>query len=330
MINNIFINGISFSLQKENLIDSDSFCNEYLKLYTDCFGQRSYITQKWFNWYNLESPNGKSNIFTIRNTANNEIAAAYTLSPFILNFNSTLVQGFLCCNVMTCPSYAGMGLFTQIGQYALQNSVFTNELVLGIPNESAIKGHLKVGWQVMPNLFYIEKLKSDFSKTESSAIVTENINELEKYDFNLFNRFSEFNLQKNYPFLQWRYANNPKNKYQFVISKTNNTVNGYAVIKTYFDETTKQSKIHIVEFSFHELDQMKNIIAAIDNYAIEANADLINTWSFCQATSPVYKLFVDAYYKKSDQSNHCIVYTKNVLSKENNNWQIMLGDNDVF
>ncbi len=320
----------TFIFQKEDSIDSASFCEEYLKLYSDCFGNRSYISEKWFKWSNIDNPYGKNNIYTVRNFENNEIAASYTLSPFMLNFNNTSIHGYLCCNVMTSPSYTGMGLFTQIGEYALKNSILLNEIALGIPNESAIKGHLKVGWQVMSNLFFIEKRKADFIQKKTDAYVTENISELENYDFSLFNKHSNFNLQKNYLFLQWRYANNPKNKYQFVVLKTNNIVKGYAVIKTYLDEITKLNKVHIVEYAYHELDQLNMILYAIENYAIGIHSDLINTWSFCQEESLVYKLFIEKNYKQMGDSNYCIIYANTEIKKELSNWQIMLGDNDVY
>ncbi len=330
MSQNISLKDKTFKLQKESSIDSESFCAEYLKLYSECFGCRSYITKEWFKWYNLDNPLGVSNIFTARNIENNEIAASYTLSPFITNFNSILVNSYLCCNVMTSPSYSGMGLFTQIGQYALENVVHSNELVIGIPNESAIKGHLKVGWQVMPNLYFIEKRKLDFTIKVCDAYVTENYNELGNYDFGSFNKNSDFNLQKNYPFLKWRYADNPKNNYRFVISKTDNVIDGYAVIKIYFDEISKLRKVHIVEYSYHELNKLKKILWAIENYAFSINADLINVWNFCQEESPVFKIFTNEHYMQTNNSNHFIIYSKNVIAKEYNNWQIMLGDNDVF
>jgi len=102
-----------FSLEQINY--DTLVVDEWLSLFGNCFGQRDFVNVNWYNWFNLGY--NKNKVFVIKDGP--RMIASYGLYPIDIVFDSKNFQGYLCHNVMTDPEYGGMGLFTKLGKYSI-------------------------------------------------------------------------------------------------------------------------------------------------------------------------------------------------------------------
>lgn len=320
-----------FLLKYETGTASPLFYEQYAALYKSCFGNRPYVSQEWFSWFNLEAPFGKSNIYTVTDCENDILAGAYTLLPYKANHQGGPIDLFLCCNVMTHPEYGGKGLFTRIGAFALQHAIRNNALALGIPNENAIKGHLRVGWQEMPDLYFVQKNKDHFKLTPSTAAISDDLSVLRSFDFEPFNNRYSFSVQRSFDFIQWRYINKKTTQYSCCYLEENNLVTGFAVFKLYDDAEHGQRKIHIVDYCITRQDVFRSILHKIEEHALTVKADLINLWDLTAEHADDYKTLQAEHYSSSSSFNRLILYpAKNAGAPDLAGWHFVLGDNDVY
>jgi hypothetical protein len=320
-----------FLLKYETATESPLFYEKYADLYRSCFGNREYVSPEWFNWFNLECPFGKSNIYTVTDCESNQLAGAYTLLSCSARYNGQDRNVFLCCNVMTHPEYGGKGLFTQIGAFALKHAITGNAIALGIPNENAIKGHQKVGWQEMPDLYFVQKNKALFAPSISSAMISDDLSVLASYDFAPFNQHYSFLIKRSFDFIQWRYVKKKTSKYSCCYVEQNGKVSGFAIFKLYEDTAHNQRKIHIVDYCITDQDTFRAILQKIESYAIDLQVDLINTWDLTIEHSAAYHTLQQLQYHISPSFNRFILYSpEKINTSDIANWHIALGDNDVY
>jgi hypothetical protein len=302
-----------------------SFKKEYLDLWKTCFGNLTKGCIEWYDWLNLKCPEGKNNSFIIRDENNTPISG-YGLLPLIVIHNNQKHRSTLCTNVMTHPDHGGKGLFTRIGADSLQ--VMKNlgaTIQLGIPNDNAIKGHMKVGWQRMPDLVFYEKSK-DYTETQDI-----NYNIIDKFDPSHDLRIQEFHnkynfyVRKDHELLNWRFVNHPLNSYKCIILEP---FNGYIIIKPFTEEN--KTKIHIVDYAYDTISDLENLLNIVNNFAIDLKAELINLWRLV-GNSEESSIFTSHNYNRTENSNKLILYSDiNFDNEDVSKWHIVLGDNDVY
>lgn len=302
---------------------------QYFKLFECCFGKRKNITPNTFNWFNVKIPNKNFN-FALIDNSNNTMIAAYGLAPVKCYYKNNHTPTVLCTNVMTNPKYSGNGLFVEIGKLSLAN-VFDKKnikLAYGIPNENAIRGHLKVGWKEMPLINFFEKHKSDIKKINTNKIEYKTIETFEESINNRLDYFYkkyDFYIYKNAEFLNWRFSK-PTQSYKKILLLENGNIQGYIVYKFYVDNKMSLKKLQIIDFLYNNSNHLTNLLKIINNIAYQNDIDLINLWVISEQ-----ELFIKNNYQKSKENNMFILY-----SKEKNNFNdlknihITLADNDVF
>tara|TARA_Y100000592_G_C5456896_1_gene311855 strand:- start:1072 stop:1986 length:915 start_codon:yes stop_codon:yes gene_type:complete len=289
--------------------------NQWLELFEACFGKRSNLNKEWYYWYNTLYRD--NNIFIVKDK--NKIIASYGLYPLNLNFKNTPKQGYLCHNVMTHPEYAGQGLFTKLGKYAISN-VSKDSILIGIPNSNAIKGHYKVGWQEMPNInFYT---KTSFKNYNHNFTPIDKFYKKDNEKINNFLSKYNFSLKKNSNYLNWRYSTRPYIKYKIYKS---NPFTSYVVLKHFIEE----NKLHIVDYGYDTDNDFINIIKFSESLAFKLKVNILNLWNINtkeQKTLLKYSFFKDSNFNKF------ILYNNNIKFNNENldNWCINLGDNDVY
>lgn len=320
-----------FLFRYETETDTQDFYERYTDLYRSCFGNREYISKDWFNWINLDCPFGKSNVYTVTDTETNILAGAYTLLAYKAQYKGEEITLFLCCNVMTRPEYGGKGLFTQIGAFALKHAIQGTAMALGIPNESALKGHLKIDWKELPELYFVQKDKALFTGKDSTALISDDLNVLSTFNFNAFNKKYTLAVHRSFDFIKWRYIQKKTSTYSCCYTEENGKVTGFAIFKLYEDTEHNQRKLHIVDYCVTDEQALKPLLHKIESYALDAGIDLINTWDLTVEHSPAYQVLLQEQYHASPSFNRFILYpSAKVDTSDMANWHIVLGDNDVF
>ena len=328
VINRVKIKDLDLSFIILNL-NNNNEASQYFELFENCFGKRNNISTDTFTWFNLKKPNENFNFAFIDNK-NMSMIAAYGLAPVSSYFKGLHTPAVLCTNVMTDPKYAGNGLFTEIGSLSLAHVFEKKEIKLayGIPNENAIRGHLKVGWKEMPPINFYEKQKSDIVEANIDEIHYKSIAQFDKSIndrlFDFYQKY-DFYIQKDTDFLNWRFSK-PFQTYEKIVLLEDEIFQGYIVYKFYNDIEKGIKKLQIVDFLFNKLDHMNKLLKVIDNIAYNNKVDLINLWVTAEQN-----IFENNTYKLSEEKNMLIFFSED--EKDFNglsNIHITLADNDVF
>ena len=115
---------------------------EVLSLFEASFGRPRDLVQ--WRWEFFGSPE-KSIIVLAENE--NKIVGHYAILPRTLRYGGDVMKAGIVVDVMTHPQYGRRGIFacSAIRAFELAKAAGISVL-LGFPNEAAIRGHRKVGW----------------------------------------------------------------------------------------------------------------------------------------------------------------------------------------
>lgn len=306
--------------------------SKYLSLFEKCFGKRVNINKELFNWFNFGQPDSQNYNFGF--LLGNELVAAYGLLPVDVRINGHIIKAALCTNVMTDPSYSGKGLFARIGELSID--FMKNKgvnLCIGIPNENAIKGHLKIGWNKLDSIDFFEISKDSYLnlyKVDTRIKLVEAFN-FKDYEFDVFyeDKF-DLHLIRNSKWINWR-TSKPNSVYRKFCLFNDDILKGYIILKEYYDEALAIQKLHIVDYLYSSITDFEPLIEHALNYAKTNNFDLVNVWNFSasqEKTSILNKLGL----KKSGNSNYVILYplSDNVEIRNLKSINLTLFDNDVY
>ena len=324
------ISGLHLSLLILNLEDGKTL-NKYLELFELCFGKRPNIDASLFRWLNNKYPYCKNLNFAFVENATGKIIAAYGLQPGDAFVEGVIKKYALCTNVMSHPDYGGKGLFVAIGKEALDYALKLGiSFCFGVPNEKAVSGHLKVGWNVVNDILFYERDFSTGEKFTSVADITSDLF-LEMTDADLFSFYNDkydFYFMRTSSWAHWRCAK-PHSKYSnFAIN--NGSDKGFVVLKEYYDGAKDIKKLHIVDFGYNNSQCLGKLINHCCWFAQQNKFDLLNLWHY-SFNEMETKLLQEKGIHLTEQKNPIIIHK---LGKDmdipKSNWHVTLFDNDVY
>jgi len=150
--------------------------------------------EKAFVYWMNECPTGKNQWYAAFD--NTRPVALYGLLPMDVSYKGFQMKGALCNNVGTVPEYRKRGIFVDLGRYALQD--FHADIAIGIPNEAAVPGHMKVGWKRVGTL---ELLSGESNRLGDVPYCV-----LEGFQFDLPEYEPDFLVSRNAEWRKWRYS----------------------------------------------------------------------------------------------------------------------------
>jgi len=113
-----------------------------LALFEAAFGKKKDL-RRW-EWEFLDGP---SPGLVVIAESDGGIVGHYAVIPRDFKVKDSFIRGGLVVDVMTHPDYGRRGIFAQCGveafRYAEQGGL---SMLVGFPNEAAIRGHLKLKW----------------------------------------------------------------------------------------------------------------------------------------------------------------------------------------
>lgn len=297
--------------------------NKILDLFKFSFNRD--IDREVWRWLSYDCPTGLNRTSIIQDINTHELVGSYSLLPIRLRLNNREVKASLCNNVNTHPNYQGRGLFTKLGFYALGlENGFNTTVSLGMPNQKAIPGHLKVNWKVMCNLPFLVKHNC---KVQSHDCI-----EVKKFDKefdDFFRRTAKkfaFIVLKDHQFMNWRVVSRPDQKYKIYIYRDNNQLKGYVVLK-HFKEG-EYSKTHIIDIHADSHEILHHLISVAESFAY--NSDELNMWT--NYHNPYQQVFLNrGFYERSSTDLLIIHFNDDKQSEiQDGNWWFCLADNDVY
>jgi GNAT superfamily N-acetyltransferase len=329
-IKQLNLNGKTIDFVLLNL-GNKSEMDGYYDLFVACFGERSNINTETFKWFNLKPPLYENMSFAFIDSEKSKIIAAYGLLPGDVTIKGQIRKFAIATNAMTHPDYTGQGLFQLIGKESLGFAKSVGiSLAFGVPNPQSIKGHLKVGWNIVNELNYYEWKSSNnvnlgFSeKVKLNEIDTiqdvdyASIN-IDKYDF-FFNRSAQW--------MQWR-LNKPFSDFlKLTISEPGELT--FVVLKKHLDVKNNVRKLHIVDFGYENKDSFIELVKYSQAYAQKEGFDLVNLWQYDFNVEEV-KILENLGFYKTESVNPIIIHKLgNQIELPESNWHITLFDNDVY
>ena len=303
----------------------------YFDLFVDCFGERANINKNTFEWFNLQSPLYCNFTFAFIDTENLRMMASYGLQPGDATINGQIMKSVLCTNVMSHPNYAGQGLFQLLGKESLEFAKNIGiSFAFGVPNKLAMKGHLRVGWEVVNEIkFYECSIKPNLIVSNSGNI---ELNKLQSFNdsfyLNLFNDKYKFYFNRTAKWADWRISKPYSDYLNFTITKPDEFA--YVVLKIYHDLKSNEKKLHIVDFGYEKIDSFIELILHTQAFAQEKGFDLINLWQYAFNTIEVQALEKLGFIETTTVNPIIIHKLGNEIELPETDWHITLFDNDVY
>lgn len=240
-----------------------------------------------------------------------ELVGYYSAVPISYSVNNKIIETALVCDVMTSPKVRRQGLFTELGNYSL-NELTKNYLnfTLGYPTDKHVMfAHEKAGWKNHFNLpFYIKFIKFDsflkkiklnyfslflnipyfvLNKIYESFIFRSifKVDRLTANDFishkglvsfmDQFNKSHFITLDKSKNFLEWR-LNMPNKKYNIhlVHNEVDNIIGCAITLETIRSNIPVLEIIDIIAVEYID-KTIKSLIFDIRKYSYNLNVDAI-------------------------------------------------------
>ncbi|MCK4261091.1 MAG: GNAT family N-acetyltransferase [Halanaerobiales bacterium] len=286
------------------------------------------FSRKWdsevFSWLFTD----RNNMYAIFD--GDRMAAGYCLLNQKMVYNGNIIDGALCNNVFVTQDYRGLKLFTKLGHYSIEKAGEQGiKMIIGIPNESAVSGHKRVGWTFLNQIPFLEKRNVEFSEILSSDKIKVLNNEnyekykeqLEKFSIEISNQRT-FSVLKEKDYFKWRYLDRPLVDYKTFIYMENDTVLGYIVYKFY----DALNRLHIIDVEAANKEIFNSLINLTESF--QKSFSLVNVWG-----SSIYNdYFLKAGFEVSTEVNNLIAIEplKSEPVEFGDKTNIVLGDNEVF
>ncbi len=268
------------------------------------------------------------------------LAGHYAVSPVELIVNGDVSLTSLSMTTMTHPDYAGRGIFTTLAEslYKTIQEKFNVTAVWGFPNRNSHYGFIKnLKWK---DLAAIPTLKLEVESFRRGS--DENIEVIENFTTSHYSSFLS-NLRKDVvsvnrtkEYLEWRYVNNPSNKY-IIFEVDVEDERYYAVAKTFLTSTSldKVTEIDIVELCVPtDVELIRSLVSKVLSYYEAKNTTMItsvNLW--LSQNDPKYIMAEKLGFTMEKPITYFGI--RSLESKEKHfetihNWQFSMGDSDIY
>ncbi len=301
-----------------------------LKLFKSAFGKELSI--EYWRWRFLDNPVNQLMIKLMWDA--DRLVGHYAVSPIVFNVNKKKTLTALSMTTMTDPEYAGKGIFTKLASELYFNESENNGLkaVWGFPNNNSHFAFInKLQWRDLEKIHTLSLPVEKISKDLGSAIKpTNHFVQGHVKAFNQITALQKIKLDKSLDYLNWRYLNNPSNKY-IILEKEVGDINYFAVTKV-FKSFSNHSKfeIDILELVFPEEDLLE-LLSTIKNIYKDYDVSQFNLWlsPYDQRSKPLS----DIGFSNNNQTTHMgvkVMDSNYELLNNSFDWAYSMGDSDIY
>ncbi|MGB7399889.1 GNAT family N-acetyltransferase [Castellaniella sp.] len=259
----------------------------------------------------------------------NKVIAGYCLYPLEAIVDGRYATVLLCNNVFVDPGRQGRNLFVLLGKQALHHAAVNEygSVAIGIPNRLALPGHKRVGWNVQPPIYFLEKYRPTASRVDGITWLDGRLPELVKDEIEKCSLKASqgrgLSIIKTKKFLTWRFDSKPGVNYRYGLVKEGTSVVAYCVCKYYEQDRV----LHFIDIDGYDPASIIRLILSAE--ALPYEFQRLNVWD----TTTFSDQFREVGYNKVDRKDNLIIKMlhsdacgQNDLSKIN----LVLADNDVY
>ncbi|MFL0165515.1 GNAT family N-acetyltransferase [Candidatus Clostridium helianthi] len=299
---------------------------EFKELFMYCFNKE--VSKEFLIWRYIKNP--LDDLLINVALDNNKIVANYSVSPYTIYIDGKLEKAALSMTTMTHPDYRGKGLFPKLATDLYKRMEGDNYIaVTGFPNNNSHSIFVeKLNWN---NIYEIPTMKLDLSRINKSnspisiSIINDSNFSLD-YSKLINNKKNKIKVYKDLNYLKWRFKDNPANKYANYIILENNYVVSSIITKSF-----NKSESDIVEVNSLDDFSTKRLLEYIIDIEKGNGKKYINMW--CHLNSSTHVIAEKIGFVNTEPISYFGVrYIKgNVSNLSNyNNWDIQMGDSDVY
>lgn len=261
------------------------------------------------------------------------LAGHYALFPVELKAGSDIKKTGYSMTTMVSSQYRKLGIFNDLANSLYDDTNGSLEFIWGFPNNNSLHGFVKyLEWQLVTDIPMLEVNIDSFKGVETNINVI-NIDIFSNdYDvfFELVSQNYNIIVKRDSKYLNWRYINNPDNRYYVFEYRERDQLLGYCVYKLYQNDETLNGYIvdilslndtvfvSLITKSINELKQLGAIKAFIwmNDYDHLINLKGLGFQSNDRTTHFACRLDSDK--------------TLDINILDFSNWYLMMGDSDVF
>ena len=315
------------------LIDEKYICRDFqpqdkelvLKLFLEVFGKE--MSSEFWDWRFAKNPFGQPIIKLLFD--NDLLIGHYAIIPCQIADRGESIEAMLSMTTMVKKEYQGQGIFSFLADQAYQEAQKQGiKIVFGFPNSNSYHGFVKnFGWIGMGPLEILER-----EVLEQSDVVgrVKDIDKIgEEFDSFWEEVKRDFGIigTRNSQALNWRYIQNPINKYFFKIAQDDSgRILGYVVLKIYQD---KEEKIgHIIDIVAKQ-EAIRDLIESSNKFFYKEGVRRMTCWAGPQ----YYQIMLENGFVSKPSTKETFFGAKSFDPEykiDLNKWQFTMGDSDNF
>jgi GNAT superfamily N-acetyltransferase len=296
-------------------------------LYQRAFS-RPFSFQPW-RWRFVDNPAGKGVVELAWD--GKVLAGHYAVTASVMEIEGQKVLSGLSGTTMTDPDYRGLGLFPTLARrcYARMEQE-GHVMAWGFPNANSHRGFVRdLGWS---DVYEIPTMRLAIAAARPPPVEAR-VDEVANFD----TRFDDLWRRarggqaiigvRDRKHLEWRYRQNPGERYRVLASCDGEVLRGYAVCKRYQDE------IQIVDMLIEGdgpwlLDLMSRAI----QMARETSCESVGLW--CGPHNSAHEALEKLAFRNGEPVTYLGVrgFSSGVsrLASDYRNWFLQMGDSDVY
>lgn len=308
----------------KNYIPGDE--HAILELFELVFGKP--MTLAYWQWRFQHNPVGKMMIKLMWD--NEKLVGHYAVSPVVIDSNGEKRLTGLSMTTMTHPEYTGLGIFQQLSEslYTEVQAAHDVAAIWGFPNNNSHRGFIKnLGWK-------------DLTVLPMLSCRINVVNARQHADIRPFDRFTareadcyeecsreyRFKVSKDEAYLNWRYMDNPSNKY--LAFRFENDQPGFVVCKEY--QAGNEKQVDIVEWCVpNDEKSSRAMLQHLATVFPAENYGNINTWMPLVDERHLH-LEKLGFINTVPVTYWGVCPFKEERLDEQAGWWIQLGDSDVY
>ncbi|MEM2001563.1 MAG: GNAT family N-acetyltransferase [Candidatus Methanomethylicaceae archaeon] len=300
-----------------------------LELFRHSYG-RELAEQAWA-WRFRDNPAGPAVIELAWD--GNTLVAHYAVSLVVLRVNGNEWLTGLSGTTMTHPNYRGRGLFPLLARRTYARMAALNmPIVWGFPNRISHRGFARdLNWV---DIWEVPTFRLSLRRDLPITTVRENVVELEDFDerfTQLWERVKDdyqVIVKRDRRYLNWRYVQNPTERYRILAYLDGEDLLGYAVLKRHKEE------LHVVDLlALRGTDIGEQLISRAAQIALEDSVSAVSLW--LNPTHPLHWALEILGFQNEGPVTYFggLVLCPDLVGTmvyDYRKWYLTMGDSDVY
>lgn len=299
----------------------------FFEVYRRAFNRE--LSPRFFEWRFLKNPLGPS--WVELGWVGDRLAGNYASSACRLCIDGKVVPAGLSMITMTDPDFRGYGLFAMLGESLYERMKADGAVTsFGFPNKNIHSSRRRfLGWL---DVYEVPILQLDLAAWRRRGEVSKAATRVEAFD----HRFdaiwekalgqTRIAVHRDVPYLNWRYRDNPINKYETTVLSGEGGLEAYCISKTYGGKG-----LDIVEFVALSDTAAKDLLTAVLDRAQGQGLATAMTWM------PVYSPYRPILEGQGFEVGGPVTYLggrqladPGLDLFDHRHWHFAMGDSDVY